>query len=422
MHVFTSITSNYVPKARVLATSVKRVHPEAFFHLVCTDTLAGIPPEDLAVFDTILTLEDLNIPNPRAWAFQHSLVELCTAVKGAAAREIIRRYRADGVFFFDPDVVVLGSLDDLQNRLRQHAILLTPHQTIPDSDPQAIVDNEICSLIHGVFNMGFLAVRGDGDGLRFLDWWDARLRHFCHDDKASGLFTDQRWVDLAPCFFPDLEVVRDPQYNVATWNLSQRRATGRAPYEIQVEGKPLAFFHFSGFDSGAQEIMLARYGSHSPVLFELRRWYLQQCEEFGQSRLGDRPCQYSRYNDGTPIPMAHRILYRKRGDLQAAFTDPFSVQDLGRSYLHWYRVHVDGPASSSMQHQAEAIERSKRLELLELESRERDQRLQALQQRLAALEAELASHQAVDRLARRLLAAKEERPGKSLLRWFRTSR
>ena len=103
--------------------------------------------------------------------------------------------------------------------------------------------------------------------------------------SPSGLFTDQRWVDLAPAFFDDIAIVRDPQYNVATWNLTHRRATGTAPYDIQINGRPLVFYHFSGFDSGAQKIMLDRYGAHSPVLFELRDWYIARCEELGQSTL-----------------------------------------------------------------------------------------------------------------------------------------
>ena len=39
MHVFTSVTANYLPKAAALAHSVKRVHPEAVFHLVLSDAM-----------------------------------------------------------------------------------------------------------------------------------------------------------------------------------------------------------------------------------------------------------------------------------------------------------------------------------------------------------------------------------------------
>ena len=46
MHVFTSVTANYLPKAAALAHSVKRVHPEAVFHVVLSDDDARVPGRD----------------------------------------------------------------------------------------------------------------------------------------------------------------------------------------------------------------------------------------------------------------------------------------------------------------------------------------------------------------------------------------
>jgi hypothetical protein len=165
------------------------------------------------------------------------------------------------------------------------------------------------------------------------------LLEFCRDDIPNGLFTDQRWADHMPAMFEGVKILRSPAYNVATWNLSSRRATGRAPMGILINGEPLCFYHFSGFDSGAQETMLALYGRHSPVLFELRRWYIAECEAHGQSMLGQRPCVYSSFDNGQPITKAHRVLYRERGDLQQAFPNPFSTVDVNRSYWHWFQAN-----------------------------------------------------------------------------------
>jgi len=130
---------------------------------------------------------------------------------------------------------------------------------------------------------------------------------------------------------------------VATWNLTHRRATGRAPFDIQINGRPLIFYHFSGFDSGAQKVMLERYGRHSPVLFELRDWYIARCEELGQRALSKVPCVYNFFGNGQRITDAHRLLYRRREDLMRAFPDPFDAGDPGRSYFHWYEKHGANP-------------------------------------------------------------------------------
>jgi hypothetical protein len=305
-------------------------------------------PAVTAAFDSIISIEQLPIDNLPSWIFKHRLVELCTAVKGAAFQYIADWKGADRIFYFDPDILICRRLDSLCRTLDRQSILLTPHQCAPESDMQAILDNEVCCLRHGVYNLGFLGVRMSGEGRRFIDWWAERLRHLCYDDVPSGLFTDQRWVDLAPAFFSDIAIVRDPEYNVATWNLTHRRATGRAPYEILINQRPLAFYHFSGFDSGDQKAMLERYGAHSPVLFELRRWYIARCEELGQGSLGTLPSVYSLFSNGRPITERHRLLYRRREDLLRTFPDPFDTHDPGQSYYHWYEKHGQKPEPRSM--------------------------------------------------------------------------
>ena len=84
VHVYTSITSNYLPKARVLAHSIKKIDASVQFHLVLSDSLPiGF---DLASepFDNIIYAEDLITKDFPQWAFGHEVVEMCTAVKGVA--------------------------------------------------------------------------------------------------------------------------------------------------------------------------------------------------------------------------------------------------------------------------------------------------------------------------------------------------
>jgi hypothetical protein len=336
MHVFTSIAANYLPKASALAHSVKRLHPEATFHLVLCDDMPKCGSATMAPFDSIINVRDLPIANLPSWIFKHRLVELCTAVKGTAFEFIAARHGAERIYYFDPDIVVLNPLDGLEQMLNQHSVLLTPHLCAPEVNATAIVENEINSLKHGVYNLGFLGVRMSDQGRQFVSWWADRLRHHCYDDIPNGLFTDQRWVDLAPALFDDILIVRDPRYNMATWNLTHRRATGRAPYDIQVNGKPLVFYHFSGFDSGDQKAMLDRYGSHSPVLHELRDWYIARCRELGQSTLSKVDCTYGSFSNGERITNAQRLLYRHRNDLMRRFPQPFDASDPRQSYYHWY--------------------------------------------------------------------------------------
>ncbi|WP_165073526.1 glycosyltransferase family protein [Paludisphaera rhizosphaerae] len=357
MHVFTSITANYIPKAAALAHSVKRVHPEATFHLVISDDMPECPPAVVEAFDSIINVRDLPIPELPRFLFRHRIVELCTAVKGTAFQHIADVHGAERIYYFDPDIIVTNRLDDLERALDESSILLTPHSIAPETDPQAMIDNERCCLRNGVYNLGFLAVKMDENGRKFIDWWADRLLRWCYDETAAGLFTDQRWVDLGPALFDGVKILRDPQYNVSTWNLTHRRATGQAPYDIAINGRPLVFYHFSGFDSGAQRMMLDRYGSHSPVLYEFREWYLEECRRFGQETIGKIPCIYTRYKSGAKIPDVHRTIYREREDLMRYFADPFDDAKPETSFPHWYEVHGKGETGqATTQPAAEIVE------------------------------------------------------------------
>ncbi len=96
-----------------------------------------------------------------------------------------------------------------------------------------------------MYNLGFIAV---GESARpFLDWWWQRTRREALVDVPKMMFTDQRWVDFVPSFF-DHHILKDPGYNVAYWNLHGREVRAEGDRYL-VNGEPLKFFHFSGFDS-----------------------------------------------------------------------------------------------------------------------------------------------------------------------------
>ncbi len=334
MLVFTSCVNNYIPKARVLASTLKSFHPDWTFCLL----LGEAPPAgfnlDEEPFDRLMGFDELDIPNYRSWLFRHRIVEICTAAKGPALHHFLVREKHEKVMYLDPDIMVCGSLAPLATLLDEHDLLLTPHQLTPQKTTQSIEDNELVALRHGVFNLGFAAAARRGDGLGFARWWRERLLNYCYDDIPNGLFTDQRWCDLAPAFFPRLHVVRDPGCNAASWNLPERAIYQMDDGSFTVNGSPLRFYHFTGFDSGAGDDMTARYGGNTPAVHELWKRYREKLMACGQNILGQQLWTYRNFADGTPITDKMRFLYRDRKDLQTAFPDPF----VRPGYLDWYRM------------------------------------------------------------------------------------
>jgi hypothetical protein len=353
-HYYTSIASNYLPKARILARSLRQHDPDAVIHLVLCD----IPPPGFALdkepFDHLHLVRDLDIPNVLSWLFQHELVEMCTGAKGPALWKILTEYDADQVYYFDPDIVVMHDLSGLKAQLAQASVVLTPHQVAPEEKDEDVRTNEITSLKYGVYNLGFLGVRRTDAGLAFARWWRDRLLSYCWADIPNGLFTDQRWCDLAMALFDDVRVLRDKAYNVATWNLTHRHVTLGPEGKLVVDGKPIVFFHFSGFDSGGQLMMLKKFAPPRSPLFEYHDWYIREMDAQGQRELGNLKCVYASYFNGEPIESVHRRVYRERPELIAQFPDPFAV-DADYSLRDWMKQHQPRQPAAKQARAMEAV-------------------------------------------------------------------
>lgn len=337
MLVFTSCVNNYLPKARVLADSVKGQHPDWHFCLLLGEAPPpGFRPEN-EPFDRVLLFEEMGIPDYRSWYFQHRLVEICTAIKGRALNYFLEKEKQEKVIYLDPDILVTGSLQPLADLLDSHDVLLTPHQLAPQKGERAIQDNEICSLRHGIFNLGFVACANRGDGTTFSRFWRDRLADWCFDDKENGLFTDQKWCDLAPAYFPKLGIVRDPGCNAASWNLTDRVITRNSDGSFLANGTPLRFYHFTGYDSGMGQIMSKAYGGHMPAVAELWQLYEAKLKNAGQKKGEKFPWSGDQFSNGKKISDKARLYYRQNPAIRALFPDPFLTDPGGREGFagHW---------------------------------------------------------------------------------------
>jgi hypothetical protein len=331
---FTSATFSYLDRVRALGETLHKFHPDWKLTLCLCDreppgfqfNLAQEPIDDL------VRIEDLGILNFEQWIFMHDIVELCTAAKGPMLCRLLDE-GAGKVVYLDPDIALFNSLNKIEELLDLYEIILTPHQVSPDTEKQAIIDNEIGSMRYGIYNLGFLAVANRPEGCRFAEWWRSRLREFCYADPANGLFTDQKWCDHIPAMFSNVYILRDPGYNVASWNLSRRAITIEQDGSIRADGSLLRFFHFTKI-SAEGALMLERYGGSCLAVFELAKWYGDLLAANAAPGVPQGWWAFGKYADGSSISKKERVAYRERADLREAFPDPFTSapQTLG-AYL-----------------------------------------------------------------------------------------
>ena len=167
----------------------------------------------------MLRLDDIGIDLDEAlrMAAIYDVTELCTAVKPWLLKKLLDQ-GATVATYLDPDIKVYTPLDRVEAAAVEHGIVLTPHVTKP-MPRDGLSKSETEVLLSGIYNLGFVAVSKQADD--FLYFWQARLKRECIVDPQNMRFVDQRWVDFVPGLYP-VDILRDPSYNVAYWNLDHR--------------------------------------------------------------------------------------------------------------------------------------------------------------------------------------------------------
>lgn len=246
----TVVSPNYLAFARVLSASYLAHHPgDRFFVLIVADTSDPAPFAG-STFEPVL-LGEIGLPELRAAAMRYDILELNTNVKPAFLQYLFQRYALEAVVYLDPDIAVYAPLSPVFDLLRAGAsAVLTPHITEPVED--GCSPSEQDHLYNGTYNLGFVALRRGEETDRLLAWWSARCLMLGFSEGRTGLFVDQKWMNLAPGLFAGVAILRDAGCNVAYWNLQERRleTTGGTNAETYLvnEAVPLRFFHFSGID------------------------------------------------------------------------------------------------------------------------------------------------------------------------------
>lgn len=307
--IFTIVSNNYLHYAATLFDSLRQHCPQADLVLGLCDR----PHEQTSCPQAheIIPVEALDIPELGTFIYQYSILELNTAIKPYLIERLLARgYRK--VIYFDPDIRIYQPLDPLLELLDRHNAVLTPHLIAPLDDDGW--PSELSILQAGSYNLGFIALSSSEETLRLVKWWQAKLYKECVVDLPRNLFVDQKWMDMTPSLFAGVHIERDAGWNVAYWNLGHRTLSRAADGSIQAAGRPLLFFHFSGF--AIEDSSLSRHqnrfdkGTAGSPLRELCDGYASTLTDFGAERFATLPYAFACFADGTPVPDAARRLIR----------------------------------------------------------------------------------------------------------------
>jgi hypothetical protein len=328
----TIVSLNYFSYARVLCDSFLQHHPDCDFYVLLVDRI----PLDLDLSREqcrVVPVEALGISDFRSIAFKYDILELNTNVKPTFLKWLFAQ-GYDQVVYLDPDIFVYRRLNSVFEALDRSTIVITPHCLSPiDRD----VPSEAVLLKGGVFNLGFIAVSKCEEAGRFLDWWERRCLEFAFNEPSKGIFVDQKWINLVPCFFENVTVLKDPGCNMAWWNLHERELSLASGGLIVNGSTPLEFFHFSGISMDSGDKLSRRNSPYTlanrPDISSLYEEYRGRLTEAGIREFKARPYAFQRFDDGQYINRLTRSLYAANLQ-QYKGEDPFSSSS---RFYRWAR-------------------------------------------------------------------------------------
>lgn len=335
------VSKNYLAAARVLMDGVARNEPDADRIVLLVDRVDGAFDPHRENFRLLLSTA-LPIPDSSWFHFKYTILELNTAVKPFLMERLLQE-GYDAVVYLDPDIQVHSPLDEVWRALRSSNAVLTPHLDQPVEDGK--FPGEIDILRTGAYNLGFIGLRRSPQTVEFVRWWGRRLERYCVVNLSSGLFVDQKWMDLLPGMLEPVEVVRHPGYNVAYWNI-HGRLVEKTGGSFTVNGQPLCFFHFSGFHPRRPE----RFSKHQNrfELADLPEGVRTLCAGYANSLLAAGfdetakwPYAYGSFQDGKPIVDIGRRVWWEMPELVREIADPFGVEGGKRIREVWNEMIPD---------------------------------------------------------------------------------
>jgi hypothetical protein len=330
--VCTVITKSYLPYARTLASSLAEHNPDVDLYVLLADKVDNYFNPALEPFKFIY-LEDLSdTQTVEQMCFYYTPFELCCALRGFLHEYMFERTNAQKWLFLDSDIMVYNSLDIIFEQLENSSILLTPHRTNPL--PSTYTPYEINFLRNGLYNAGFLGLKRTDTSKVFISWFKDMLRRFSFNDSSSqekslgelfvnglslnGLFVDQLWLNLVPLYFSEVRFCLEQGANLGHWNLFGKTLTKDKIGNISVNGQPILFIHFSGWDiNNTNEVSkyAPMYEQDSPSLWsEISKNYRNKLIVNEYEKFMNYPYAFNYFHNGEFLTTAMRRQYYNNFD------------------------------------------------------------------------------------------------------------
>ncbi len=220
------------------------------------------------------------------WALNREDFDTAQTLCANRPRAVLELFRRgfERVIFVGADMYFTGPFLDWLKCYHDTSAIVTPHILEPiEKDGFYPTTRQIFRTGH--LNSDFVVWTDKSKVRQFLDWQAAELSKNCIGDIPNGFFYDQSLLSHLPYFVPDVQIMREPGYNVAYYNLTERKIGRDSSGRWTANGSLLYCFHFTGFRPDYDPHTLSAYTNRPTLqtkeIYELMQEFVRELESHG---------------------------------------------------------------------------------------------------------------------------------------------
>jgi hypothetical protein len=235
----TIVTPDYIDRALALFLSAQRAGTAAKFVVLTTSDIDEVLPgvEKVSIADVCSSFP---IAREICAKYADDKDRLRWSLKSALMVHLLGAYPDSVITYADSDISFFESPETLARMLGTGNILLTPHWR--PLDPEGSSRNFRLNYMDGLFNAG--CVTATAGGMDALKWWARACLAACEQNRAEGLWDDQRYLDLIPIYFDKAIICKHRGFNLADWNLHLRETDTNGTRDVP-DRWPVSMIHFT---------------------------------------------------------------------------------------------------------------------------------------------------------------------------------
>jgi hypothetical protein len=239
--------------------TIGRHSPGATVWVLCLDDHTRGLLDRLAIPGVrTMALTEVETPDVLEAKKTRSIAEYCWTLSSVLMWHVMQsRPEIELLTYLDADLLFFSPVEPLFEEIGSGSIAAIEHRYTP-------------RLAHlggyGRFNVQWVSVRRDEQGLDCLRTWRDQCVEWCFAALTDGKLGDQKYLDAWPERYSGFRNLQHVGAGLAPWNFPNYRITEREG-RLFVDDRPLVFYHFHQFqilENGTHDYCSSNYTQDGP--------------------------------------------------------------------------------------------------------------------------------------------------------------